>query len=49
MTVVVEEAPPDAPLPPLASYFGACRGQFASAEAVDAYVRELRDEWDERP
>jgi hypothetical protein len=32
----------------LASYVGALKGQFATVEAADAYLRELRDEW-ERP
>lgn len=32
----------------LSSFLGACRGQFESAERADAYLRQLRDEWDER-
>lgn len=31
---------------PLASMFGAARGTFRTPEEVDAYIRELRDEWD---
>lgn len=33
---------------PLTEFFGACRGMFNSAEEADAYVRELREDW-ERP
>lgn len=36
------------PLRPLSSFLGVCKGQFRSAEEADAYVRALRDEWDER-
>ncbi len=28
------------------SFIGSATGQFKSAEDVDAYVRELRDEWE---
>ncbi len=38
-------AGPQAPHP-LASYVGALKGQFDSAADVDAYIRQLRDEWD---
>jgi hypothetical protein len=34
---------------PLSSFLGACRGQFKSADEADAYLRQLRDEWDGRP
>jgi hypothetical protein len=30
----------------LSSYIGAMKGQFKTAADADAYVRELRDEWD---
>lgn len=30
----------------LTSYVGALKGQFNSAADADAYIRELRDEWD---
>jgi hypothetical protein len=38
----------DAPTtgPTLSSLLGACKGQFNSPEEADAYLRELRDEWD---
>jgi hypothetical protein len=29
-----------------ASFIGSGRGQFKSVEEIDAYIRELRDEWD---
>jgi hypothetical protein len=32
--------------PTLSSLLGACKGQFNSPEEADAYLRELRDEWD---
>ena len=41
-----DAAETDPPPVPLTSLIGACAGQFASAEEADAYVRELRDEWD---
>ena len=45
--VLVEDGKP---LPsgarPLVSFIGAGKGRFKSVEAVDAYIRELRDEWD---
>lgn len=47
--VIVLLDDPTAVNPParsLSSLFGACQGQFASAEEADAYVRNLRDEWD---
>jgi hypothetical protein len=36
------------PARPLASYVGALKNQFNSPADADAYLRELRDEW-ERP
>lgn len=34
------------PARPLSSYVGALKGQFSSIADADAYIRELRDEWD---
>ncbi len=31
---------------PLISYLGALKDQFKSVDDADAYIRELRDEWD---
>ena len=39
-------APPAGGGRPLVSFVGAGKGGFHSAEEIDAYVRELRDEWD---
>ena len=33
-------------LPSLESMFGAAKGVFRTPEEADAYLRELRDEWD---
>jgi hypothetical protein len=30
----------------LESFIGVGKGQFKSVEEIDAYIRELRDEWD---
>jgi hypothetical protein len=30
----------------LESFIGSARGQFASVEEVDSYIRRLRDEWE---
>lgn len=32
---------------PLSSYIGSMKGQFNSTADADAYLRELRDEWDQ--
>ena len=32
--------------PALTSLLGSCRGVYGSAEEIDQYLRELRDEWD---
>jgi hypothetical protein len=44
--IVLLEEPASPAARPLSSLFGAWKGQFASPEEVDAYVRELRDEWE---
>lgn len=50
--VVLEDEPtPRSTVEPprtLSSFLGSCRGQFESAEQADTYLRQLRDEWDER-
>jgi hypothetical protein len=50
--VLVEEAPvaskPEARPTRLSDFIGKAKGSFASAEEADAYIRELRDEWDHR-
>lgn len=48
VTVVVEEPrhPSARPRRFLASFIGSAKGQFRSVEEIDAYIRELRDEWD---
>jgi hypothetical protein len=47
IVVVDEQTVVDRHTPaPLSSYIGAMRGQFKTAADADAYVRELRDEWD---
>lgn len=43
--IVLIEKPAPAPRT-LTSFIGAGKGLFQSIEDVDAYVRELRDEWD---
>ena len=46
--VLVEEQPATHPASQRtwASFIGSGRGQFKSVEEIDAYIRELRDEWD---
>lgn len=46
--VLVDDSPAAGQPSPrsLSSYIGAMKGQFQSAADADAYVRELRDEWD---
>ena len=46
--VLIEAAPATgvAPKRTLSSFIGAGKGSFRSVEEVDAYIRELRDEWD---
>lgn len=45
VTIVADE-PAASGSRPLSSLLGACKGQFASPEEADAYLRELREEWD---
>lgn len=45
--VIVLVAEGEAPPPTTwMSFFGSGRGLFSSVEEIDAYIRELRDEWD---
>jgi hypothetical protein len=44
--VLVEAASPPPRDRPLVSFIGAGRAGFRSVEEIDAYIRELRDEWD---
>ena len=54
--VLVDVTPTSAPLPPASpapppvptwgAFLGSAPGRFGSVAAVDAYIRELRDEWD---
>ena len=32
---------------PLTSFIGSAKGNFKSVEEIDAYIRELRDEWED--
>ncbi|MEK7793554.1 MAG: hypothetical protein AAB353_03450 [Candidatus Hydrogenedentota bacterium] len=45
VTVVVERN--DASLPLLSSLIGAAKGCFSSAEEIDQYLDQLRNEWDD--
>jgi hypothetical protein len=47
IVLVDEQAASNASTPrPLSSYIGALKGQFASDADADAYIRQLRNEWD---
>ena len=43
---VVVWLPEDGQDTPLSDMIGAARGVFPTPEAVDEFIRELRDEWD---
>jgi len=44
--VLVEDGKPEAPGRPLASFVGACKGSFRTAEEVDEFLRRERDAWE---
>ena len=46
VTVLVEDGKARPPRRPLASYVGACKGSFATADEVDDFLRRERDAWE---
>jgi hypothetical protein len=47
IVLVASEADEAAPLPPMTSMIGAAPGGFDTPADADAYVRSLRDEWED--
>ncbi|HET6569119.1 MAG TPA: hypothetical protein VFG50_14225 [Rhodothermales bacterium] len=44
--ILLNSQPSGQDLPPLTELVGSAKGVFKSPEEIDAYIRDLRDEWD---
>jgi hypothetical protein len=44
--ILVESHPPRETAPTLTQFIGAAKGNFASPEAVDRFIRQERETWD---